>query len=92
VGAWPYWKIPADYAIITRVLDATTEQMVVVAAGITHYGTQAAGELLTNPAYFAEAVKRAPRDWSRKNMQIVISAKVMTGAVGPPQVMAVHFW
>lgn len=92
VNAWPYWRVPVDYAIVSRVLDPTTEQMVVVAAGITHYGTQAAGEFLTDPAYFAEAVKRAPHDWSRKNMQIVISAKVMTGAVGPPQVMAVHFW
>jgi hypothetical protein len=92
VNAWPYWRIPVDYAIISRVLDATTEQMVVVVAGITHYGTQAAGEVLTNPVYFAEVVKRAPRDWSRKNMQIVLSAKVMTGTEGPPQVMAVHFW
>ncbi len=82
VNAWPYWRIPVDYAIISRVLDATTEQMVVVVAGITHYGTQAAGEFVTNPVYFAEVVKRAPRDWSRKNMQIVLSAKVMTETVG----------
>jgi hypothetical protein len=92
VNPWPYWNIPVDYAIVSRVLDPTTEQMVVVAAGITQYGTQAAGEFLTDPAYFAEVLQRAPRDWSRKNMQIVISAKVMTGTVGPPQVMAVNFW
>ena len=49
VNAWPYWKIPVDYAIVSRVVDATTEQVVVVAASITHYGTQAAGELLTDP-------------------------------------------
>jgi hypothetical protein len=55
-------------------------------------GTQAAGEFLTNPEYFAEAVKRAPRDWSRRNMQIVISAKIMKETAGPPQVLAVHFW
>ncbi len=92
VNAWPYWRIPADYAIVTRVLNPTTEQTVVVAAGITHYGTQAAGEFLTNPAYFKEALKQAPRDWSRKNMQVVLSAKVLAGTVGPPVVMAVHFW
>jgi hypothetical protein len=73
-------------------MDPTTEQVVVVAAGITHYGTQAAGELLSNPAYFAEAVQHAPRDWSRKNMQIVLSAKVMAGTAGPPQILKVHFW
>jgi hypothetical protein len=91
-NAWPYWKIPADYAIVTRVVNATTEQTVVVAAGITHYGTQAAGEFVTNPEYFADALKNAPRDWSRKNMQVVISTKVLAGTVGPPVVLAVHFW
>ena len=49
VHAWPYWKIPVDYAIVTRVMDPTTEQVVVVAAGITHYGTQAAGRTPQQP-------------------------------------------
>ena len=92
VHAWPYWKIPVDYAIVTRVMDPTTEQVVVVAAGITHYGSQAAGELLSHPLYFAEAVKNAPRGWAKKNMQIMLSAKVMAGTVGPPQILKVHFW
>ena len=92
VHSWPYWRIPVDYAIVSRVMDPTTEQMVVVAAGITHYGTQAAGEFLSNPAYFAEALKQAPPGWSRKNVQIVLSAKVMTGTVGPPQTLKVYFW
>src|SRR5262249_11202591 len=91
-NAWPYWKIPLDYAIVTRVVNATTEQTVVVAAGITHYGTQAAGEFVTNPEYFATALKGAPRDWWRKNMQVVISTKVLAGTIGPPNVMAVLFW
>jgi hypothetical protein len=92
VEPWVNPKSQVDYAIISRVLDATTEQVVVVVAGITHLGTQAAGEFLTNPEYFAEAVKQAPHDWSRKNMQIVISAKVMRETAGPPQVTAVDFW
>ncbi len=92
VEPWANPKSQVDYAIISRVLDATTEQVVVVVAGITHLGTQAAGEFLTNPSYFSEAVKQAPRDWSRKNMQIVISAKVMRETAGPPQVTAVDFW
>jgi hypothetical protein len=92
VNEWPYRKIQFDYAIVSRVRNSTTEQTVVTAAGITHYGTTAAAEFLTNPAYFAGAVKGAPRDWSSKNMQVVLSAKVMSGAAGPPRVMAVHFW
>jgi hypothetical protein len=92
VNSWPHWKIPADYAIVSRVFNPTTEQTVVIAAGITHYGTHAAGEFLTNQAYFSEAVRHAPRDWYRKNMQVVLSTKVISGANGPPKVLAVHFW
>jgi hypothetical protein len=92
VNSWPYHRIPADYAIVTRVLNPTTEQTVVSVAGITHYGTHAAGEFLSTPAYFAEALSQAPPDWQRKNMQVVLSTKVMSGTHGPPKVQAVHFW
>jgi hypothetical protein len=92
VNSWPHWNIPADYAIVSRVFNPTTEQTVVIAAGITHYGTHAAGEFLTNQAYFSEALIHAPRDWYRKNMQVVLSTKVISGANGPPKVLAVHFW
>jgi hypothetical protein len=92
VNSWPHRRIPADYAIVSRVLNPTTEQAVVIVAGITYYGTHAAGEFLTNEAYFSEALNNAPRDWYRKNMQVVLSTKVISGAHGPPKVVAVHFW
>lgn len=92
VNSWPHRKIQVDYAIVSRVLNPTTEQTVVIAAGITHYGTHAAGEFLTNQGYFAEALNGAPADWERKNMQVILSTKVMSGTHGPPKVQAVHFW
>jgi hypothetical protein len=92
VNSWPHWKIPTDYAIVSRVFNPTTGQAVVSAAGITHYGTHAAGEFITNKAYFSEALSQAPRDWYRKNIQVVLSTKVVSGTHGPPKVLAVHFW
>jgi hypothetical protein len=90
------WPAPAnlavDYAIVSRFVNPTTEQMVVSVAGATGYGTVAAGEFVTNPAYFSEAMRRAPRDWYRKNMQVVLSVEVMSGHAGPPKVLALHFW
>jgi hypothetical protein len=91
-NAWPYTRIAGDYAIVTRARNATTEQWVVIGAGITQFGTVAAGEFLSNPTYFDAALKTAPRDWYRKNMQVVLSVKVMSGTAGPPNVLAVHFW
>jgi len=92
-GAWTDWsKIPADYAIVTRVKNPTTEQTVVIAAGITHFGTRAAAELVTSEAYLRQALEGAPKDWARKNMQIVLSVRVISGAGGPPKVLARYFW
>lgn len=92
VNSWPYWNIPEDYAIVSRIFDRTTDRMVVVAAGITHFGTAGAGEFLSDPAYFSEAVSLLPPDWPHKNLQIVLRVPVVQGASGHPRVLATHVW
>ncbi|HYZ84519.1 MAG TPA: hypothetical protein VE621_08955 [Bryobacteraceae bacterium] len=95
------WQVPisaaisdmhTDYAIVSRVFNPTTEQTVVVAAGIRGGGTTAAGEFLTNPQYLEQALQKAPRDWQKKNMQFVISTRMFSGNPGPPTLLAAHFW
>jgi hypothetical protein len=90
------WPAPADqssdYAIISRAFNPTIEQTVVSVAGASGYGTYAAGEFLANEEYFAAALRDAPRDWYRKNMQVVLSVKVISGIPGPPKVLATYFW
>ncbi|HLK47226.1 MAG TPA: hypothetical protein VKT49_03775 [Bryobacteraceae bacterium] len=92
VNSWPNWDIPADYAIVSRVIDRTTDRMVVVAAGITHFGTAGAGDFLSHPAYFAEVAPKLPHDWPTKNLQIVLRVPVVQGTSGHPQVLATHVW
>lgn len=89
---WPAWTMPVDYAIVSRVLDPATGRVVVSAAGITQYGTEAAGEFLSNPDYLAEGIRHAPSDWRNKNIQVVLSTKVIGGTAGPPHVLAAYFW
>ena len=91
-GAWPNWDIPYDYAIVSRVLDTTTDRPVIIAAGITQYGTMAAGEFLSNPQYFSDAVGKFPRDWQKKNLQIVLGVPVVNRVPGRPRVLATHVW
>ena len=90
------WPAPADlasdYAIVSRVFNPMIEQTVVSVAGASGYGTYAAGEFLANEEYFAAALHDAPRDWYHKNMQVVLSVKVISGTPGPPKVLATHFW
>lgn len=88
----PYLKVTEDYAIISRVLDPTTERMVVVAAGIANYGTLAAGEFLTVPSYMDALARQAPAGWEQRNIQIVVATRVIGGNTGPPRVLAAHFW
>jgi len=86
------WKVAVDYAIISRMLDSKTGQALVCAGGLTNYGTQAAGEFLTNPVYLERAMRNAPADWPGKNLQIVVQTKVIEATPGPPEVLATHFW
>src|SRR6185437_621623 len=72
----PYLNLTEDYALISRVLDPVTERMVVLAGGLTGYGTIAAGEFLTHNGYIEAITATAPPHWERKNMQVVISTKV----------------
>jgi hypothetical protein len=88
----PYLKLTEDFAVITRVHDPTTERMVMIVAGLTGYGTTAAGEFVSNPAYLEALSKTAPRNWASQNMQVVISTKVINGNSGPPNVIEQYFW
>lgn len=91
-GAWPNWDVSTDYAIVSRVLDTTTDRPVMIAAGITHYGTMAAGEFLTNPEYFGEAAAKLPRGWEKKNLQFVLRIPVINRMGGRPSLLAIHVW
>jgi hypothetical protein len=92
---WPKFlgeKDSDDYAIVSRILDSKTGSVHVTIAGLTHRGTQAAGDFTTNPALFAEFIKQAPKDWSRKNLQIVLHTNVVNDIPGPPTVVASYYW
>jgi hypothetical protein len=83
---------PSDYAIVSRLFDSRTGEVLVVAAGLSHFGTQMAGEFLTNPEHLAQAVRNAPPDWHARNMQLVLWAEVIGKTAGPPRVLASWFW
>ncbi len=81
-----------DYAVVSRVFHPDTRAMLVELAGITQYGTEAASDLLSNPDLLAEALRGAPKDWQRKNLQLVLHVKVISGSPAPPTVAAAYFW
>jgi hypothetical protein len=88
----PYRSVTKDYALVSRMLDPTTGELVVTAAGLTKYGTAAAGEFLSEPHYMEEVLRSAPKNWAAKNVQIVLSTALVSESSGPPQVIATYFW
>ena len=92
--AWdlPYRKLSKDYAIVARIHDNTTGQPVIIAAGISEEGTEAAGEILYNPVYLNTLLAKAPANWEKMNMEAVIETQVIEGHSGPPNILAVETW
>jgi hypothetical protein len=81
-----------DYAIVSRVFHPDTHAMLVEIAGILQYGTDAAGDLVTNPDLMAEALRDAPAGWQTKNLQMILHVKVISGAPTSPKVVKTYFW
>jgi hypothetical protein len=80
------------YAIISRVRDPGTGQMVVALAGVSTNGTKAAGTFVSDPDYLEDFAKRAPGNWQNGNLQIVISAPIVDGSLGRPHVVSSFVW
>jgi hypothetical protein len=81
-----------DYAIVSRVLDRDTGQVLVQVSGISRYGTEGAADLITNPELLAQALNDAPPGWPKKNIQIVLHVRVISGTPTTPTILATHFW
>lgn len=60
----PLMEISKDYALVMRATDPKTEQIVVAAAGISVFGTLAAGEFLTDENELQKFAATAPKGWS----------------------------
>ncbi len=88
----PYLRLTKDYALVLRMVDPKTEQTVIVAAGITVFGTSAASDFLTNRKEIRKLAAIAPAGWEKKNMELVLSTDVIRGQSGPASIIAAQFW
>jgi hypothetical protein len=81
-----------DHGILCRVFDAESGQIVMIAAGITTFGTAGAADLLFDPDWFSELAKLAPEGWQTRNFEAVVRVSIIGMATSPPQIVATHFW
>jgi hypothetical protein len=90
--ATPFSKLNHDYGLVARYLDPTTEQIVVVAAGIGENGTIAASEFLSNARYLADLKNMKVFPSSQQNFEAVVETQIIDGKPGPPRVLATYTW
>ncbi len=81
-----------DYGLISRFLHPESGQPIVALGGVTTFGTQAAGELITDPERFHKFLETAPAGWASKNVQVLIRTKVVGMTPGPAEIIAIHVW
>lgn len=95
------WVLPAksadrhtdeDFAIVCRLFHPDTGTPLILLAGITQYGTEAAADLITSPVRLQEAMRGLPADWPKKNVQLILHTRVISGETATPQVVASHVW
>ncbi len=85
-------KLTEDYALISRVFEQRSGQPVVSVAGITDFGTEAAAEFLSDESLLSLAFVNAPKDWQRKNLQLIIKTQVIGHTTGKPEFVARQVW
>ena len=83
---------PADYILVCRIPNSPTGGLLIVAAGVKQFGTEAAGRLLAHPAQLAAILSKVPPGWEGKNLQIVLQAKVIGNTPAQPEAVAWHVW
>lgn len=78
-----------DYALISRIQNSETGHVVIVIGGLYTYGTQSAGEFLTDPKLMQTISRAVKMDPAHPNLQIVLGTTVTDDTPGPPRVLTV---
>lgn len=81
-----------DYAMVCRLFDAPSGQIIMIAAGITTFGTESAGRFLLRPQSFARIIDGQSSDWQKKNFQAIIHLSIIDKTPSAPTLVASHFW
>lgn len=81
-----------DYGIVSRLFDEESGQIVLIAAGVTTFGTEGAANMLFDPVAVANLVAKAPRNWATKNFQAVIRVSILGVTPSIPELVAAYFW
>lgn len=81
-----------DYFLVARLMNSPSGKPMIIAAGLTQVGTEAAGNLITNSAQLESVLKRTGADWRNRNLEMVLHSKIIGNAPSPPELIAWYAW
>ena len=81
-----------DYLIIDRLVHARTGGFLVMGAGLTQYGTDEAGRILSDLNALTPLLAKLPPGWNTRNMQLVLHSEIVGDSPERPEVIAAHVW
>lgn len=85
-------QITRDYAIITRVFEQGGQREVISAAGMNHFGAQVAAEFLCDLQFWRELAGKAPGDWAKRSLQVLLETEIAGNKPVHPRVIGTEFW
>jgi hypothetical protein len=85
-------NIAKDYALISRFLEPTTGQWIMVASGLRRFGTTACAELLCNGMQMQSLAEKFPPGWDKLNLQLILETDVVQTYHSRPRIIESHFW
>jgi hypothetical protein len=83
---------PEDYILVSRIRSGYTGGLLLVAAGLKQFGTEAAGRLLVDPDSLGSILRKLPEGWEAKNLQLLLHARVIGNTPAQPEMVASHVW
>jgi hypothetical protein len=88
----PYAYAAHDYALIARYKDPTTGGNILIIAGIGGHATQAASEFVVTTSGLEQIRRIVPREWEKKNLEMIVGTDIINGDSGPPYLIAATTW
>ena len=81
-----------DYILLCRLPHTETGKMLLIGAGLTQYGTEEAGRILSDPDALTRILHRLSPNWRDHNVQIVLYAHVVGDTPTAPDLVASYVW
>ena len=83
----------SDFAIVARFESDVTNGPVLLASGLSHIGTVAAGQFLIHGEENYRRLRAfAPKEWDGKNFEAVLQVDIIQGNPGAAKIVATRFW